>query len=78
MSAAPGSTLVPDDADPQETREWLDALEAVIENEGSARAHHLIESQIELAHRSGINLPYSANTDYINTIPAELQPRAAR
>ncbi len=69
------STPIATDADPQETREWLDALEAVIEHEGAARAHHLIEAQIELAHRSGINLPYSANTDYINTIPVELQPR---
>ena len=55
------------DADPQETREWLDALEAVIEQEGPERAHYLIEKLIALGHRAGINLPYSANTDYINT-----------
>ncbi|MBK6402027.1 MAG: pyruvate dehydrogenase (acetyl-transferring), homodimeric type [Rhodocyclaceae bacterium] len=64
------------DADPQETREWLDALEAVIEQEGPERAHYLIEKLIALGHRAGINLPYSANTDYINTIPADRQARA--
>jgi pyruvate dehydrogenase E1 component len=76
MSALPVDLpLVDIDADPQETREWIEALEGVIDREGPQRAHQLIESQIEVAHRSGINLPYSANTDYINTIPAELQPR---
>ena len=68
--------LAPADADPQETREWLDALEAVIEQEGPERAHYLIEKLIELGHRAGINMPYSANTEYINTIPADRQPPA--
>jgi len=68
--------LSPADGDPQETREWLDALEAVIEQEGPERAHYLIEKLIALGHRAGINLPYSANTDYVNTIPADRQPRA--
>ncbi len=64
------------DEDPQETREWLDALDAVIEHEGPARAHVLIEHLIALGRRAGINLPYSANTDYVNTIPSDLQVRA--
>ncbi len=41
------------DLDPTETREWLDALEAVIENEGSERAHYLIERLVDKARRSG-------------------------
>ncbi len=68
--------LSPLDGDPQETREWLDALEAVIEQEGPERAHYLIEKLIALGHRAGINIPYSANTEYINTIPADRQARA--
>jgi pyruvate dehydrogenase E1 component len=64
------------DSDPQETREWLDALEAVIEEVGPERAHFLIEKLIKLGHRAGINIPYSANTDYINTIPVDRQPLA--
>jgi pyruvate dehydrogenase E1 component len=68
--------LTPADADPQETNEWLHALEAVIEQEGPERAHYLIEKLIELGHRAGINLPYSANTEYVNSIPADRQIRA--
>jgi len=64
------------DDDPQETREWLDALEAVIEEVGPERAHFLIEKLIELGHRAGINIPYAANTDYVNTIPVDRQPLA--
>ncbi|MDO9602525.1 MAG: pyruvate dehydrogenase (acetyl-transferring), homodimeric type, partial [Rhodocyclaceae bacterium] len=70
------NNLAPGDTDSQETREWLDALEAVIEQTGAERAHYLIERLIELGHRAGINLPYAANTDYINTIPVDRQPLA--
>ncbi|MBS1212778.1 MAG: aceE, partial [Proteobacteria bacterium] len=66
---------VSDDLDSTETREWLDALEAVIEAEGPERAHYLIERLVDKARRSGINLPYSANTAYINTIPPHLQAK---
>jgi len=75
MSAYPIGLPLPD-PDTQETSEWLDALEAVIEQEGPERAHYLIERLIELGHRAGINLPYSANTEYVNTIPADHQPVA--
>ena len=68
MSALPNA-LLPSDPDAQETREWLDALEAVIEQEGPERAHFLIERLVELARRTGINLPYKATTAYLNTIP---------
>ncbi|QDC96557.1 pyruvate dehydrogenase (acetyl-transferring), homodimeric type [Candidatus Methylopumilus universalis] len=63
------------DIDNQETQEWLDALNAVIETEGVARAHFLIESMIDQARRSGANLPYKATTAYVNTIPTHLQQR---
>ena len=66
--------LAPSDVDPQETREWLDALQAVIAHEGPARAHFLLEQLIALGHQTGINMPYSANTEYINSIPADQQP----
>ena len=57
------------DIDPQETQEWLDALDSVIANTGGERAHFLLEKLIEKARRSGAYLPYSATTAYINTIP---------
>ncbi|MEW8690495.1 MAG: pyruvate dehydrogenase (acetyl-transferring), homodimeric type [Candidatus Thiodiazotropha endolucinida] len=63
------------DTDPQETQEWLDALEAVLENEGVDRAHFLIERLVDKARRSGAYLPFSANTAYVNTIPVTKQRR---
>ncbi len=66
--------MIPDH-DPQETREWLDALEGVLAQEGPDRAHFLIEQLIDKARRSGAYLPFSANTAYINTIPVEKQVR---
>ncbi len=61
------------DIDTVETQEWIDALEAVIENEGLERAHFLLEQMIDKARRSGANLPYSANTAYVNTIPPHME-----
>ena len=63
------------DADPQETREWQDALAGVIDNEGPDRAHFLIQGMIAQAREAGIDTPYSATTEYVNTIPADQQPR---
>ena len=57
------------DQDPQETREWLDALEGILASEGPDRAHFILEQLIEKARRSGAFLPYTATTAYINTIP---------
>ncbi len=61
------------DLDPQETREWLDALDGVLEREGAERAHYLIEALIAKARRAGAHVPFSANTAYINTIPVDKQ-----
>ncbi len=65
-----------EDIDALETREWLDALEAVIEHEGPERAHFLLNKLIDKARRSGAYLPYSLNTAYINTIPAAQEQRS--
>ncbi len=65
----------PVDVDRQETQEWLDALRGVIAQEGGARAHFLIEKLIDTAREEGAEIPYHATTQYINTIPADQQPR---
>jgi pyruvate dehydrogenase E1 component len=59
------------DVDPQETLEWLESLQAVIEREGPERAHYLLEQLVDYTRRSGGYLPYDATTAYINTIPAQ-------
>ena len=63
------------DIDPLETQEWLDALNAVIKNEGVERAHFLLEQLIDDARRNGANLPFTNNTAYLNTIPTHLEQR---
>jgi len=68
MAALP-NVLLASDPDAEETNEWLDALQAVIEQDSPERAHYLIEKQVEFARRSGINLPFAATTQYVNTIP---------
>lgn len=44
-------------------------------NEGTERAHFLLETLIDKARRSGAYLPYNATTAYVNTIPTHLQQR---
>ncbi|MEQ1635956.1 MAG: pyruvate dehydrogenase (acetyl-transferring), homodimeric type [Methylococcales bacterium] len=62
------------DVDPTETREWVEALQAVLAQEGTERAYFLIEQLVAMARQSGANIPFSANTPYINTIPIPQQP----
>lgn len=59
------------DADPQETKEWVDAIHAVIRHAGVERAHYLIERVSERATKDGMPLPYALNTPYRNTIQPE-------
>ncbi len=61
------------DIDATETSEWLDALTSVIQASGHERAHFLIESLIDRARRTGIHIPYQANTAYLNTIPTHME-----
>ncbi len=77
MAARPENAEMPvdQDTDPQETQEWQDALTGVIEHEGTDRAHFLIQQMIAQAREEGIDIPYSATTEYINTIPADQQPK---
>lgn len=77
MSAQPQSFLgaAANDTDALETKEWLDALSAVIGEEGGERAHFLLETLIDHARQAGIDVPFSATTAYVNTIPADQEER---
>ncbi len=75
MSALPEFSAA-NDPDFTETREWLDALEAVLQRQGPDRAHFLLQRLTDKARRSGAFLPYSANTAYINTIPPSLEAKS--
>src|SRR5687767_13360745 len=63
------------DLDPLETREWLDALDSVVTFDGSDRATFLLDELLSGARRSGVPVPYSANTPYLNTIPPDREPQ---
>ena len=67
MTAA-NPNLPGQDLDSQETKEWMDALSAVIEKEGGERAHFLLEQLLEHARENSIDMPFSATTGYVNTI----------
>lgn len=64
------------DHDPQETQEWLEALESVLENEGAERAHFLINQLVDKARKAGSDLPVNATTPYLNTIPLDQEERS--
>jgi pyruvate dehydrogenase E1 component len=58
-----------DDDDVSETREWLDALEYILENRGVDRANFLLERLSSRMTQTGARLPYTITTPYRNTIP---------
>ena len=62
------------DTDPQETREWLDALQSLIASEGEARAEFLLQQLFDMARRNCRGLKFNATTAYTNTIPLAEQP----
>ncbi len=62
------------DSDPMETAEWLDSLRSVLENQGPERVAFLLQELSEAAHHCGVELPFTANTPYINSIPDSKQP----
>lgn len=67
------SARLPDDLDPQETAEWVGALEAVLKHGGAERARFLLDTLIAVADRSGAKLEGGITTPYVNTITVEDQ-----
>ena len=65
-----------DDIDPIETNEWIESLNSVIENDGAPRASYLLNKVIDQAYRSGLVLPDTRTTPYINTIPPEAEVKS--
>ena len=65
-----------DDIDPVETNEWIESLNSVIENDGAPRASYLLNQVIDQAYKSGLVLPDTRTTPYINTIPPEIEVKS--
>jgi pyruvate dehydrogenase E1 component len=62
------------DVDAEETREWLESLESVLQHDGPDRARFLLTELKHKAVTNGVEIPFTANTPYINTIPVSRQP----
>ncbi|WP_336714827.1 pyruvate dehydrogenase (acetyl-transferring), homodimeric type [Arthrobacter sp. USHLN218] len=62
------------DHDPEETAEWSESLDQLIDARGTARAGFIMRSLLERAGSRRIGLPLATTTDYVNTIPAGREP----
>jgi pyruvate dehydrogenase E1 component len=67
--------ILDQDLDPTETQEWTDALKGVINADGTGRAHYLLERMVDETRRAGGYLPFDMTTEYVNTIPPQLEAR---
>ncbi len=57
-----------------EIKEWLESLEYVLKTEGSDRVKQILHELSMYAHKFGVELPFTANTPHVNTIPRDKQP----
>ncbi len=62
------------DIDPEETQEWLDSLDGVVDVHGKTRARFLVSKLLERARELQVGFPATVSTPYVNTIPAEREP----
>ena len=62
------------DDDPEETREWLESLDGLLESNDMGRARFLMLRLLERATAKRVPLPSLTSTDYVNTIPTSLEP----
>ncbi len=58
-----------EDTDVDETRDWLESLDSLLERSGPARVSRILRELQVRAHQKGVRVPFTANTPYINTIP---------
>ncbi len=62
------------DIDPEETAEWLEAFQSVLERRGRTRAQYLLVKLLERAREQAVGFPATVSTHYVNTIPPEAEP----
>ncbi len=64
-----------EEIDELETREWLESLEFVLQASGPERVKRLLHDLDTYAHEAGVELPFTANTPYLNSIPKDNEPK---
>ena len=66
--------VMPADADSTETREWLEAFETLVREEGRERGTYILRRLLDAARAHQVPLPAVLNTPYVNTISLDRQP----
>ena len=67
-------TLGSIDKDPNETEEWLESLDGLIEAGGESRAEYIVDQLVQHAASKQLSIPLSLNTPYVNTIHSDDEP----
>ncbi|WP_434615935.1 pyruvate dehydrogenase (acetyl-transferring), homodimeric type [Arthrobacter sp. A5] len=62
------------DGDPEETAEWIESLDSLIQEQGTERAQFIMRSLLQRAGAQSVGVPMVTTTDYVNTIPADQEP----
>ena len=62
------------DIDPEETSEWLDSFNALVETKGKSRASYILMRLLDGARSNQVGFPATVSTPYINSIPPEKEP----
>jgi pyruvate dehydrogenase E1 component len=62
------------DIDPEETAEWMDSFDAVLDAAGQQRARYLMLRMLQRARERHVSVPSLTSTDYVNTIPTDREP----
>ena len=62
------------DIDPGETQEWIDSLDAIVDQRGKARAQYILMRLLELARARQVGFPATVSTPYVNSIPPDQEP----
>jgi len=62
------------DTDPEETAEWLESFQALVEQKGKTRAQYLLRKLLERAREQAVGFPATVSTHYVNSIPPEAEP----
>ncbi|WP_309126274.1 hypothetical protein, partial [Kocuria sp.] len=62
------------DSNTEETQEWLESFEDLIETQGTARAQYIMRALLQHAGAKSVGVPMVTTTDYINTIPVDQEP----
>ncbi|MEV4902305.1 pyruvate dehydrogenase (acetyl-transferring), homodimeric type [Citricoccus sp. NPDC055426] len=62
------------DKDPQETAEWIESFDGLVEARGTERAEYIMRHLLQRAGTKSVGVPMVTTTDYVNTIPVDQEP----